>query len=522
MHALNFRPVNFLRLLVKFLLPIVCAVVVSKGAAAGRTPLLRYGWPEGQTNIYHLKVEVRDESGVEVLAGNVFVTAKSAATNIICLGLRCSLTPQRDASRSPYSPMGNQPRWLAVASISDCEIQFDDRGRVLRVSGDFPLPFPLGSLAQLFVEQLPASSDSRWETSDNVFVLDENLAFGPAAAFLNAQSYSAPFYGGNYNPRASSAVVAANRKAKLEAKTSLPEIVTIRKSVSVESILRGGTEPRLTATGDGELVFDRSGGFIRRAELDCKTVKNTESTTRRIATSLQLKLLEGTEREAVFRPRPEVAVKPARPEVDQLFNPQKPVVKKLTAEEIAKLSDDLKSDDNAARMDAVMKFQSSELAAVPPELLTTMSEMLTNSDPSLRAMAAKVICDYGTVDQMAIMIKLLKGGRDYSMRSYALKGLGRLKDKRAVEPLVALIAEGYEAYQVVDVLTKIGPDAEVASLSLLKEKHIDTRRQGCNILGRIGTKKSLEPLRELMLDTDYSLSSSAAEAVRSIQARLQL
>jgi HEAT repeat protein len=117
---------------------------------------------------------------------------------------------------------------------------------------------------------------------------------------------------------------------------------------------------------------------------------------------------------------------------------------------------------------------------------------------------------------------MLKGGRDYSMRSYASRDWVALKDKRAVEPVVALIAEGVETYQAVEVLAKIGSEAEDAALTLLKEKHLDTRRQGCNILGRIGTKKSLEPLRELMLDTDYSLSSSAAEAVRSIQTRLQL
>ena len=90
----------------------------------------------------------------------------------------------------------------------------------------------------------------------------------------------------------------------------------------------------------------------------------------------------------------------------------------------------------------------------------------------------------------------------------------------AAEPLAALIASGSsDAYQAVEALSKIGSDAEDAVLPLLQEKHNETKRQACKVLKDIGTKKSLEPLRELMLSTDRSLSDSAGEAVRAIMAR---
>ena len=76
----------------------------------------------------------------------------------------------------------------------------------------------------------------------------------------------------------------------------------------------------------------------------------------------------------------------------------------------------------------------------------------------------------------------------------------------------------YEA-EASEALGKIGPDAEDAVLPLLKEKHYETRRQACNVLKQIGTKKSVEALRELMLSPEQSVNSSAAEAVRAIMAR---
>jgi len=135
------------------------------------------------------------------------------------------------------------------------------------------------------------------------------------------------------------------------------------------------------------------------------------------------------------------------------------------------------------------------------------------------ARGLKIIADYGAADQVPALLKLLKID-DSSMRWSAIRGLGRLKDKRAAEPLATMLATGgSDGYQAVEALTKIGPDAEDAVLPLLKEKHNETRRQACNVLKQIGTKKSVEPLRELMLDPEQMVNSAAAEAVRAIMAR---
>ena len=58
-----------------------------------------------------------------------------------------------------------------------------------------------------------------------------------------------------------------------------------------------GSEPRVSATGEGRIEFDRALGMPKRVELECKTVAVTENLSRRSVITLRWQLLEGAERE---------------------------------------------------------------------------------------------------------------------------------------------------------------------------------------------------------------------------------
>jgi hypothetical protein len=485
------------------LLLLASAILITQPSQAARLPALRYHFAEGQTNAYKVEIEVRGENGTDKLVGNLIVSPKAGPSNVLCLGVRGMLSPRREPGMmSPGFGMGGYPRGMTPVSLNNpAEIWLDDRGRVLRVTGDYPLPIPLGSVAQLFAETLPAASETRWESSDELAVLDDPPGLGPAISFLPAQPYGMSYFNGPYNPRGGVAVVTVTRKIRYEIKSSTADQATISKQLNLDSRLQSGAEPRIRASGDGEFVFDRQSGFIRSATMQFKNVLNGENITRRRSGSVRVSRLEGEERETALRP---YAEHPAR---------------KLTSEEIQKIIEDLKSNDSATRTAAASKLQASELTEAPTALLELMTGLLTDSEMSVKMAAAKIIADYGTTEQVPALLKLLRSG-DTSLRWSAIRGLGRLKDKRAAEPLAALLASGSsDGYQAVEALTKIGPDAEDAVLPLLKEKHVETRRQACSVLKQIGTQKSVEPLRELMLDPDQMLSTTAAEAVREILAR---
>ncbi len=480
----------------------------SELSAASRKPLLRYRFSEGQTNVYSVQIESRGENGTETLVGNVTVTCRAGQSNVICLALRGMLTPKRDmGGRMPYYGGGpNYPRWMNPVPLGEgCEIQIDDRGRVLRAAGDYPLPIPLGTLAQSLVETLPESAESRWETTEELAVMDDPQALGPATTFSGgSQPYGMPYYGGGFGGRNLPAVVAVTRKLKYETKGTTNQNVTIQKRLGLDSQLRSGAEPRISANGDGEFELDHESGLLRRVVMQFKSVVNTETVTRRTTISLRVTLLEGKERESVLQ---SAAPAPGTPP------------RKLSSAEVQKIIEDLKSSDSNVRRMAASKLQNSELTEAPPALIEIMAGAMAESDMSMRMAAVKVIADFGTVEHVPALIRVLKD-EDFGSKYAAIRGLGRLKDKRAIETLVVMVASGgSDNYQATEALGKFGPEAEDAVLTLLKEKHNESRRSACTILKQIGTSKSIEPLREAMLDPNQMVSQAAAEAVRSIKAR---
>jgi hypothetical protein len=483
----------------------VAQLAIAIPADAARPPLLRYQSDSNQTNILKTHIEITGENGTDVYAGNLVVTCKSGTSNVLLLTIRGSLNPRRDGpGRSPnygfgpnsYRPL--QPIHLNVPT----EVSFDERGRILRVIGDPPLSVPLGSLAQLLIESFPAGSENRWEVTEDLAILDEPINLGPAFSFAAMQPYGMSYQPGFNNARA--ATIPVTRKTNYEIKSSTPSSVTVAKRASLESLLKTAGAARYSATSEGTFVFDRESGSITSAETQFKLVVNTENITRRTTGTVRITKLEGSQRDAALESTIAPLGRPA---------------KKISPEEAQKLAEDLKSDNATTRNQAISKLNSAELTECPPALLETMLQLVTDSESMVQSAAAKIIADHGTDAQVPALLKLLKSG-DTSTRWAAIRGLGRLKDNRAAEPLAAMIATGNsDQHQAVEALGKLGPAAEDAVLPLLKEKHIETRRYACNALKQIGTNKSLEALRELVLHPDQSLSSAASEAARAIVAR---
>lgn len=478
--------------------------------SAAKAPVLRYSGA-AQTNAYSYLVEVRGETGTEALAGRLIVSSRTISSNVIGLTFRGSLQPKRDLSSGNF--YSGRSRWMSPVMFNEaCEVQMDPRGKVLRLSGDFPLPLPVGSVAQSFIASLPAGNETKWEQVEEVAVLDEPLGLGPTKGFgMPGPAGSSMYYYTPGSTRGMSAVVWATRRSKCEIKTNTTESATVQERFAVDSPLLVGTEPRVSASGEGLWVFDRNGGFLRSSDFQFQALLNSDSATRRTTLKLKIQLLEGKERDTAL------LTLAGRPSIDP--NTGRPVSNKMSAEDLAKAVDDLQSSDDVKRQTAASRIQGAELTAVSPAVLDVMSNLLTSSEMMVRYAAVKVIADFGTSEYVPALLRVLKS-QDSSGRHAAIRGLGRLKDARAIEPLVALIAAGgSDSYSASSALNSFGAEAEDAVLALLKEKHIETRRTACNILQKIGTSKSIEPLKELTTHPDSMLSSAAAEAIRSIMAR---
>jgi len=484
-------------------------------AAAEITPvLLRYTLAPGRTNAYSLQIEAQGETGREAIAGTFVVSSRAVATNLIGLSWRGQLRPKSLGGMPPmmgYRPGSAMPlsAFIYGPQNETRELVIDERGEIVRQAGDLALPIPLGQLMVSLVQPLPTEATAGWETEKDVFVLDEPLLQGPATAFLNPPGGFG--YTGYYPGRPAQGVLAARQKTRIKVTEVTPATVTLQKILSLDSRMLTGSEPRVSGAGEGQIVLDRAGGLPQRVELECKTVVVTENLSRRSLVTLRWQLLEGAERDKAIVPPP----------------PPPGPATKFKPEEVAKLQEQLRSDDLGSRQATARELSSSRLSTPSPELLSLMASLANDPDDTVRHAALTVLANHGTKENVPLLIKALNAP-DAGMRATIAKGLGRLKDPRAIEPLVNLLATGQSDQPhyrparesaAAEALVRIGGTAEPAVLALLKEKNVETRCQACNILKQIGTKKSLGPLKDLTLNPSKELSEAAAEACRSIQAR---
>jgi HEAT repeat protein len=86
-------------------------------------------------------------------------------------------------------------------------------------------------------------------------------------------------------------------------------------------------------------------------------------------------------------------------------------------------------------------------------------------------------------------------------------------------PIAELLASWNHRGHAVEVLKAIGPPAEDVVLKGLKHRNREVVRQCIEILGAIGTQKSLQPLAPLARHRDGWVRSAAQQARTSIAAR---
>ncbi|MEY4916706.1 MAG: hypothetical protein RL616_619 [Verrucomicrobiota bacterium] len=475
-----------------------------------RESALRYKFSAGETNIYAVEISVRSESGSEVSTGNVVLVTKQVTTNSAKISVRGGLktefkrTPQRGPGMGFYG--GYYPGQNANVFPPDCEIELDERGNELRDAGDYVLAVPLGKLVQSLFEPLPTKSGDA-ETHDTVTVLDDPLWLGPAENFMNVRMNGQPismnyYYMGN-GQRSVLATLALARQATLRVKNPSAETVELHKQVKLESRLQTGNEPRMTATSEGDLTFDRSLGLFTKIESQADVASQTETSSRHAKVSFKARLLTGAELAAALAPPPP----PTAP-------------RKLTGADLEKFTADLKSSDIETRRAAMRQLNGAEIETPAAELIDLIAGLALDSDSFVKMTAANFTGNHATTAQVPVLLKLLKDS-DWSAKQNATKALGRLKDERAIQPLVDLVARGSNmgAQDVTSALNNFGAAAEKSVLTLLNERNAETQRQACGILQQIGTGESLDALQKLVGDSEQQTSQAAVDAIRAIKQR---
>lgn len=467
-------------------------------AALAAADPLRYRFHPDTTNVYQVRIETTSETGTVKHEGQVMlvtrrVTPDGAAT--FALQGRLAI-PQGHSLPTMYHPMMQPgtavPPYIALPPFA--EIEVDPSGRVLSEAGSVPIPLQAGRLGALLFVPLPPNPDRSLKTTSEVEVPD----FTPR----QGMPWRPPYYDGmGYNRGGGGATLTALRTGHVTATNIAPASAGLVWTTTLDSLRQFEGHSSVSAVSEGTATLDREKGWLTAVRLTHRESSASETVTRRSRLTFEARLLAGAELEtAITRARPQTA-------------------DTLTPDQVRAALDDLTSTDPEKRARAANSLQAGNWDSLPPGLVARAEELLQTTDDAARWAATRVLTSGATSAQVPTLLRLLRE-QDSGNRQPSIEALGRLKDSRAVEPLVGMIARGdNDRYAATQALTGFGAEAEDAVLSLFQEKNLETRRAACQILGGCGTAKSLEILRNCMLDPDRQLRDAASQAVGEIASR---
>jgi hypothetical protein len=470
-------------------------------SAAAEPAPLRYKFEEGKTNAYRITIESPSQNMPMRFEGFMVVGVRTVDEDVATVFFRGRIQTkpveggirQRFGGQMPHfggpGPFG--PRfepWRFTNLTPFNEAQVDLSGRILRLSGLQDLPKPFETYADFFFHPLPADLTSPHKSEVPV-IIDEDPS--------GRSRMHGGFPGG---PGGGPGRLSGLRKETIQVTEKSDSAVKIQRTVEFQSYLKTDDQPRLAFTTKSELVFDPVAGVLRSAKIEGTSSTATLEVLQRSSLTARIEQLEGAE---LAKAIAEMAERPAV----------------LAQTDIDKLAAELQGDDPQKRSEAAQQLLNADLGKHAAALLPVVMPMLNDNDHMLRMVAVRVLARAATREHLPILQRLLKQ-EDQGQQHEAIQALGRLKDKSSIPVLADMIAYGTgNAYAAAEALGEFGPVAENAALGLLKEKHLETRRNACQILRKVGTAKSIEALQAVIAAGDPQLIHEATETVRSIRQR---
>lgn len=188
---------------------------------------------------------------------------------------------------------------------------------------------------------------------------------------------------------------------------------------------------------------------------------------------------------------------------------------KLAAQTVS----DLRSGDYDRQREALRWLANS--AENEPTQHTAIAEAIVSllKDARLRNYATSALRKWATPETVPTLIEMLEGN-DRRMRSEAERILLAMKDPRAVEPLTRDFGGGDFVKHVAANrnIKALGPIAESAVWPHVTAQKWTLAKEACELLGQIGTRRSLPALELAMQHETRFVREAAEKAIRDIQA----
>ena len=137
---------------------------------------------------------------------------------------------------------------------------------------------------------------------------------------------------------------------------------------------------------------------------------------------------------------------------------------------------------------------------------------LRDGDWQVREVAIDGLGQIGS-PAVELLIKLL---RDWDVRKYAIIALGKIRDERVLDPLMLQLRNDEFKDDAVNALVELGGPALSRLIKALKDKDENVRRRAVLALGRIKEVEAINPLIDMLADSDWETRLLTAAALEEI------
>lgn len=152
--------------------------------------------------------------------------------------------------------------------------------------------------------------------------------------------------------------------------------------------------------------------------------------------------------------------------------------------------------------------------------LSILLKDLNNSDALERAISAESLGKLGDIKAVDGLILTLNDNDEY-VRLCTVQALGNIKDKRAFEPISQKLTDGDYAVRVcaADAMIKIDENEAVElfiETLAMQNEHWEVRKNAAHALGKVGDKRAVEPLIAALGDEYGDVRWTSAESLGKI------
>lgn len=153
-----------------------------------------------------------------------------------------------------------------------------------------------------------------------------------------------------------------------------------------------------------------------------------------------------------------------------------------------------------------------------PSLIKLVINCASSDFKYIREAALEILSDRDP-DQSFPYIFARVDDTSFTIRSQAYQMLRKVGDRRAIEPLAKRFSTG-EVDRIASLLRSFGADAESAVAPYLAHEDPEIRLRACNLIGKIGTMKSLSALEQMKeREETMVLQAQTRSSIKKIKRR---